>query len=64
MTHSGRNTRVYIFVADSTSLAAFDLMLLTVKKSDTVKNDKEIALKGDLRSSIMLPMESPCTTSY
>ena len=36
----------YIFVADSVSLASFDLMLLTLEKSDmpTVKNDKKLHL--------------------
>ena len=48
MTLSSCKTRVpelYIFVADSVSLASFDSTLLTLKQSDTVKSDTKVPEK-------------------
>ena len=44
MTLSARKTRAlsYILVADSMSLAAYESTLLTIEKSDTVKNDTKL----------------------
>jgi len=44
-------------------MALFASTLLTLDKSDTVKKWHEIALKGNLRSSIILSMESPRASS-